>query len=440
MLEAVAAAPRGLERGARSRGGEAESESGVYYESCVIPYDSFFELFDSLADPLCPHCDVLAELVSGVREEKLSIDPDRFGLLMSLTTARHSRQTQRAAYDLIWEYAQFPIDAFLEMAPPDFVELLYSNILSRRPFQIIEKLIRDAPNAINKLLELGVVELIVSKVDYHKHEFETALSLFECLMCYPIGKPGLYDVIPTLLAAAEKCQRSGPLCQYLICLRRVAGQDPAVQAMVAESSAFIGLFSRKVNHCSLRIAILKLLAVVADGANPFELLAQQSVLEFVMGSITSEDEAVLSATCFMLFLVAQMEPGRDFLMAQGVPAMFLRIIAECSFTLTNYLMWVLCEIALTSNIDIMNHLIGEGLVDALAMSLPSLDRMSVRVALDALLNIGRIAQATGREELMERFFGDEEIVTALRDLSESEDETIAECARSLFLLSQTEGS
>jgi hypothetical protein len=103
-------------------------------------------------------------------------------------------------------------------------------------------------------------------------------------------------------------------------------------------------------------------------------------------------------------------------------------------------MWVLCEIALTSNTDIMNHLIGEGLVDALAMSLPNLDRTSVTVALDALLNIGRIARATGREELMERFFGDEEIVTALSDLSESEDDTIAECARSLFLLSQTEGS
>jgi hypothetical protein len=188
----------------------------------------------------------------------------------------------------------------------------------------------------------------------------------------------------------------------------------------------------------LRIAILKLLAVVADGGDPIELLPQQLVLEFVMQSIETDDEAVLSAACFVLFLVAQFDTGRDFLMAQGVSILFLGIIGECSFTLTNYLMWVLCQIALTSNSDIMNRLIEEGFVNALAISLPNLDRTAIRVALDALLNIERIEQATGRKGLMERFFGDEEIVTALRDLSESQDDTIAECARSLYLLSQTE--
>jgi hypothetical protein len=67
-------------------------------------------------------------------------------------------------------------------------------------------------------------------------------------------------------------------------------------------------------------------------------------------------------------------------------------------------MWVLCQIALTSNSDIMNRLIKEGFVDALAMSLPNLDRTAIRVALGALLNIERIEQATGREDLMERRF------------------------------------
>jgi hypothetical protein len=116
---------------------------------------------------------------------------------MSLTAPPHSSGTHRAAYDLIWEYVQFLADDFFEMVPPDFIELLYPNILPRRPFQIIEKVIAEAPSAIDKLIELGVIELIASKADYHEHEFETALSRFECLMAHPIGKPALYILLAT---------------------------------------------------------------------------------------------------------------------------------------------------------------------------------------------------------------------------------------------------
>jgi len=243
-----------------------------------------------------------------------------------------------------------------------------------------------------------------------------------------------------LLTVSENCRRSKRLVDYLICLRRISSSDAGVRPIIIQSSAFSRLFVDRVSNNSLRVEILKLLAVVSDteSSSPLGLLSDPSILGFVMESIAGGDEKVVTATCFVLFLVAKNDAGRKLLFEQEIVPLFLTLVNGCSFRLMNYLMWVLCEIALTSDAGIMNQLIEHGFLDALLGSLPNLERTAVRVALDAVLRVHRLCEVTSQPQIAAMFFENEEIMDSLRDLSESEDADTAQCARSLLLLSQAQ--
>jgi len=170
---------------------EPEADEAVYYESCVIPYDAFFARFDELADPACPHQEVLEALLCAVRAEKLRIDRDRFSLLLTFVDSSRSRAVRHAAYDLILEFAEFPAESFLEMLPSNFVEVIYAALFACRPTKIAKKLIDSSPSVISRLVELGVVDLIISQLHHRVDPFGMALELFESMMKYPDGKPAI---------------------------------------------------------------------------------------------------------------------------------------------------------------------------------------------------------------------------------------------------------
>jgi hypothetical protein len=97
------------------------SDSDIFCESCVIPSDVFYSLFDSLADPCCSHQSVLSDLRTCVKAEKFMISRDRFELLLSFTASNHPHSLRRSAFDLIWEFSRYPPSDFFSMVPPTFI-------------------------------------------------------------------------------------------------------------------------------------------------------------------------------------------------------------------------------------------------------------------------------------------------------------------------------
>jgi hypothetical protein len=207
-----------------------------------------------------------------------------------------------------------------------------------------------------------------------------------------------------------------------------------VRDCTIRSAAFSHLFQLKEIESSLRIRILKLLAVVLEYPEPppSAIVGQELILQFVLDSVSVPKNKVISAACFSLFRLATFDDGRLLLIAHEIPSLFVSLLDGASCVFANHLIWVLGQIALSDQVGIVEAVLQAGFMEVVTTSLEGLDQKALQIALDALLNIERIGYVTGREEFAEAIYSNANLVGALANLAESSQEAVWESANSLY--------
>lgn len=405
----------------------------VVFESCVMPHDTFLEMFDSLADEGCERVKVLKELRDACTVEQLAIDRERFGILMRMAFPPFPKSVKKAALDFMIALTRLRGDLVREMVPPELLDGMYQLLMRPRAFKVIENVVECfGDEAVARLLELGVLDLLRERLDLKRVNFETAMSLFEVIVEHDVAKPHAYSLIPRVFEAVEMSPRHEEWVEAIVGLGIIA-KDPVAAKIIEESPEFMKLFTRDLVRTRNKIAVLRLLITISkhEKQRALQLMSVDAVRAFLEDLLAYDNEKVSICLCDFFFLLANEEEGREFLVKSNVVASLLEMAGTAPVRVVSKAMLVLAEVAMTHSTGVIEFMLANHYFDAVATNLEALPTKCTQIILDSLINVIRTADLTGRAEFVSAILENDELVDAIKGCMASDDTNVYDTARAI---------
>ena len=407
---------------------ESDDSDEIVFESCVIPHDEFLSLFDSLANDQCERVRVLLELRDFCLSEQLPIDKARFSALMQMAQPPFPKSVKKAALKLMIALTKLKADVVRDMIPENLVDVMYSLLMRPRAFKVIENLVDHFHEpVIARLLELGVIDLLGERINLRRANFETALSLLALILEYDIAKPHAYSLVTKVLEAVAASPRHEEWVEAVISLG-IISRDPVVAKLICDSTVFSNLFTRNLVKTSNKIAVLRLLIALSkhDCQCACHFMSLAPIQAFVASMLDAHSHRDKCTTCLcdFFFLLAQEEQGREFLASSSILARLFETARNTTTHLTSHIVLVLAQVAMTTSPTILDQLISSGYIDIISVALGAIATKASRVVLNSILNIIRMAESTGRTDILNAIAGNCELVDAIKECTTSTDEVI----------------
>lgn len=408
----------------------------VVFESCIYPYEFFLEDFDKLRDPTADHYEVLSFLKKIILKERLVIDNERFNFLLSYIQAEIPNRLQNKAFDIILAYIKLGKKTFMKLVPEDFIDTIYSILPRVKAFEILIKCAKMDLKFAARITELGIVNFILNNLKKGGMLAIYTIDLFVNLMKYKelyeytviyVEKILEYSLIPQHHHPEFQIKAFNAICKII----KISDEFKQV---VINSQYFMKLFEIKTNKKEKKIGVLKIACCLVDDDKilPIEFI-KTPIWEYILDLLKSGIKDYYPYLFSYLFDLSRTEEGKEILISLKIIDLIINIIENAKYELKNEGMRVLCETACTENMSTLEYLISHGFFNLLGCSLSSLSLSVQKIGLDAICILIRIAEEQNKDELLSLIYNNNELISEIEILQDSDDDFIAGQARSIYL-------
>lgn len=407
-------------------------KSECVWETCTILEDTFLEMFDSLQNPETDVVSTLKNLKKYVKTEGMKIDQPRFSFLLGIIASQSSRSITKAAYRLIRAFTKLELSVFIEMAPPNLLDFMYSQLFRTDACEIITRLVHIVPVSMDRLLELGLVSLVASKLSegLDTHSFPLALGLAELIIQYTGVNPVSLSLMELLFQAVSSYGHAKDHWITVIeFFASIAQQIPAFCEVIEQSQAFSDIFTHRIRKSEAKQAVIQLLISLAlpQDQKALVFLSNASILSFVTHVLQNSREETLLHLCRFLALCARNEEGRVLMVTSGLAKSLLDIANDCSGGLFNEIVKLTSEVVLSESLELVQSVLSYGFVDLLCISIDSSDDDTTKASMKAISRILSASQTGNWTEVLDHIT-DTRIPDSVNSLLDDSDDETAELA------------